>query len=82
MKLEKGEIICSTCKGSGTHTINEKFTCQRCYGKGKVDWIENIIGKKTIRAPFVYAPYMPLSYYGIKTKEANPYGIIVDNCTA
>ncbi len=61
MKLEKGEVICSNCNGSGNHQDNSKFTCQTCCGSGKLDWLENIVGKRIKPIPNIYAPYVPLS---------------------
>ena len=51
LKLEEGEMICDKCEGKGC--ISSKIdpttmasSCQKCQGTGKVDWIENIVGKK------------------------------------
>jgi RecJ-like exonuclease len=41
MKLEEGDIVCSRCLGSGKE--KDRFTCKKCYGEGKVDWITNVI---------------------------------------
>lgn len=38
VELEQGEVICSSCSGVGS--------CSKCHGDGKLDWIENILGKK------------------------------------
>ena len=55
IKLEEGEIICSKCNGSGesyTDPIYVEYfgnkSCKKCKGKGKLDWIEVIVGKKHI----------------------------------
>ena len=43
------EFICDRCEGSGSKfdpTINMKVRCQQCGGVGKLDWIENIVGKE------------------------------------
>ena len=50
LKLEEGEIICSECEGRGTKpsSINSATMasiCKKCQGDGKLDWIENIVGK-------------------------------------
>lgn len=52
MKLEKGEIVCDECDGVGlispdVHTISYiyKIDCPKCKGSGKLDWIENLVGK-------------------------------------
>lgn len=58
MDLNPGEIICDKCNGRGlTYTPSSKFSitghmsgdqykCIKCKGTGKLDWIENIVGKK------------------------------------
>ncbi len=50
LKLEEGEMICDKCDGKGTITsridTNCASMCQKCQGLGKVDWVENIVGKK------------------------------------
>lgn len=37
--LEDGEIVCDKCRGDNS------WSCTKCFGYGKLDWIENIIGK-------------------------------------
>lgn len=46
MKLNVGEILCPKCQandivGKGKPTV---FGCDKCHGKGKLDWIENVVG--------------------------------------
>ena len=55
---DKGEMICPECKGhcivaTGTtvsefdsSVIENATICSKCHGDGKLDWIENIVGKK------------------------------------
>jgi hypothetical protein len=52
--LEEGEIFCDRCNGSGDAGDN-KFpgawrswepTCSKCWGTGKLNWIENVFGKE------------------------------------
>jgi len=47
--LEEGEVMCSKCNGSGYTQDNSDFNryniCNKCYGEGKLDWIDNILGK-------------------------------------
>ena len=50
--LRKDEVICAKCKGFGFLTkikINGIYThsniCNKCNGKGKLDWIKNIVGE-------------------------------------
>ena len=55
-KLNKGEYYCSKCNGEGiipdtTKIIKADLTsltyvsgiCKKCEGKGKVDWVENVL---------------------------------------
>jgi DnaJ-class molecular chaperone len=53
MVLNKGEVICHKCNGSGVlddHVFkNDKkynLVCYKCQGDGFLSWIENITGKK------------------------------------
>ena len=44
IELEDGEVMCPECKG---HSYKECFWyCSRCYGAGKLDWIDMIVGKE------------------------------------
>jgi hypothetical protein len=48
MNLKPGEVICEVCNGQGhVNQENDVFSdpCYYCYGTGKLDWIENIVGK-------------------------------------
>lgn len=56
MKLEEHEYICSKCDGGGFifHKVLDCSTiCGKCLGSGKVNWIENILGKKQTLPPKV-----------------------------
>ena len=55
LHLEEWEMLCNECNGSGDDPSSKTFTtvCPKCRGTGKVDWLENILGKKRIlRATF------------------------------
>jgi len=39
--LQEGEVICPKCKGYSMM----KFWCNKCFGYGKLDWVEVITGK-------------------------------------
>jgi len=54
VKLEEGEYLCWKCKGnrlvarpdgSESHVIS---LCPICNGTGKLDWVENVVGKGPI----------------------------------
>jgi len=56
MELEPGEVICNKCDGEtfiryteerGNGFYPMKIVCNKCNGTGKLDWIENIVGKKS-----------------------------------
>lgn len=39
-------MICDKCDGKGITLIhNRERECNKCYGTGKLDWIENVFGK-------------------------------------
>lgn len=51
--LNEGEMICDKCEGTGEDSSQSassvySFTrfCKKCLGTGKVDWVENAMGKK------------------------------------
>ena len=52
MELKPGEVICDKCNGSGLNKdpmfqdIWGLTDCPKCDGKGKLDWIANIVGKQ------------------------------------
>jgi len=52
IELKEGEIICPKCKGKGTYCFkgvySNKRICEKCFGSGKLDWVEIIVGKKDL----------------------------------
>jgi DnaJ-class molecular chaperone len=49
-KLEEGEIVCPKCNGTGRKgevTAYGWYGCPKCRGNGYLDWVENIVGKRT-----------------------------------
>ena len=55
--LQIGEVICSQCNGKRRIKTDKpswwvvrfkavESLCPKCWGDGKMDWIENVIGKK------------------------------------
>jgi len=49
MLLNEGEVICDKCNGTGFWEKNG-LQCYKCLGKGKLDWVTNVMGR---RAPLV-----------------------------
>lgn len=48
IKLEEGEVICDSCYGDTPKNYNDSITvCTKCWGTGKLDWIDICVGKKT-----------------------------------
>lgn len=39
IELLEGEVLCDKCEG-------DNFSCQKCHGTGKLDWVENARGGK------------------------------------
>ena len=42
MMLNEGEVKCGRCNGTGKR--ERRFTCPKCLGKGKLDWVTNAMG--------------------------------------
>lgn len=52
MKLEPGDIICPVCHGE---YYDDHYHCPKCGDKGKLDWVENIMGiQRTYIKPGIY----------------------------
>lgn len=45
--LSAGDVVCPKCKGTGWLTGKNEWEiyCDKCYGAGKLDWVERIMGK-------------------------------------
>lgn len=43
--LEEGEELCDICNGVGRFPVGR---CWKCQGKGKLDWVEKVVGVKPI----------------------------------
>jgi hypothetical protein len=82
--LNIGELICTKCDGGGSWP--KKFAeledlawkeCCKCRGSGKVDWIENIMGKPLRIDLFKVNPdsKVNLYYSGNKLWETTPHGV-------
>ena len=65
MKLEEYEEICPRCQGQGliSNILSSAhgLPCLKCRGTGKLDWLENIFGKKKSFENNIYAPYVPVA---------------------
>ena len=49
IELSDGEVICPKCKGTSTRFgegLDAFSSCDRCWGEGKLDWIDLIMGKE------------------------------------
>lgn len=52
IKVGDGEVICDKCNGTGClaelqlRGIVRHDECPKCEGDGKLDWIDNVMGKK------------------------------------
>lgn len=53
--LSEGEKVCPKCKGKGripknngffTKHLDPSLICDKCFGDGKIDWIEQVTGKQ------------------------------------
>ena len=64
--LEAGEVICDNCNGDGklSITLGSITVCTKCWGTGKLDWIEVCTGKMIpehiFRIPLVRKVYPKL----------------------
>lgn len=66
IKLDPGDVICDKCGGEKLTPVraigNIKMLCPRCDGKGKLDWIENIVGKPYTHYDTWFAPVCMIWY--------------------
>jgi hypothetical protein len=72
MKLEKWEEKCQKCNGNGyckgpnvEWNFTTTYTCTKCFGVGKIDWLEKIFGKRLLKM-----------YTGIVPPQSAHYGDI------
>lgn len=73
MDLITGLMICSKCNGIGfinkPQRPGQVCRCPKCQGNGKLDWIENIVGKKFYESWFHGQPeYGTRNYYKFKNR--------------
>lgn len=53
MDKDYTKFTCKKCKGRGRITSGQfYYNCPECDGKGYLDWIENIVGKRNIIEDF------------------------------
>jgi len=82
MKLKEGEHICHKCDGKGSWYEETEFgdlhtTCTWCWGNGKVDWIENVVG---VQNPFVFdSSSITVSLHSSQPPSAQPGDLFIDN---
>ncbi len=91
MDLKPGEELCDKCKGVGAilkdiHTDSpSQNLCLKCFGRGKLDWIENIVGKSiSVRLPITYHGDRPpsnpsLGWHFIDSNDNRMYVYNADN---
>lgn len=86
MDLKKGEMICPQCHGEDLSKPTGKWTttsiCGHCKGEGKVDWIENVVGKKPYMiTPGVHIREVDLSirFPVLRTIDENPVSSMIIN---
>lgn len=85
MELEEGEVVCNECNGKGVtlewielnylagYKSPKEKECDKCLGAGKLDWIENVVGKRP-QYDFVFH-----SHYGISLIDHH-IGSVFSNC--
>ena len=44
--LKEGEVICDNCNGNTKNYTESIAVCTKCWGTGKLDWIDLCVGKK------------------------------------
>ncbi len=63
MKLNDGEVICNHCESGKVIDVHLAYCgtkpCEFCLGKGKLDWIEQIVGvtTKPQKMTFISTPH-------------------------
>jgi hypothetical protein len=83
IELEPGEEICPHCEGKGEepgkYIEGYRMTCRKCWGEGKLDWIEMAMGKQFDHIPFTANPdgAVDLYYKGRKILETTKRGMRV-----
>ena len=50
-KDEVEKVVCDKCEGKGI--VEKGYLCSKCLGIGKLDWIENVVGK-SFNKSFIY----------------------------
>jgi RecJ-like exonuclease len=68
IKLKEGEVICDNCHGK-TKSFGESVTvCTKCWGTGKLDWIDLCVGKKHPDSVF-FMPKLKKMYPKLISKD-------------
>jgi hypothetical protein len=54
IKLKEGEELCNRCIGAGFLEKEGEYciSCPKCLGRGKLDWVEQIVGAKELSVDF------------------------------
>ena len=83
VELKPGEEICPQCEGTGEEPgkfiEGFRITCHRCWGDGKLDWIEMAMGKPNLQGNYRINPCAGVDLYhkGRKILETTKEGMRV-----
>lgn len=83
LELQPGEELCPKCKGtgdeSGTRVDGFRLSCERCWGEGKLDWVEMAMQKPNRFPVFSTNPCadVDLYYAGTKILETTENGVVI-----
>jgi hypothetical protein len=67
IELKEGEVICDNCHGV-TKQYGESLTvCKKCWGTGKLDWVDLCFGKKN--PGIIYMSIIKQTYPKLITNE-------------
>ena len=66
--LKEGEVICDNCHGDTPQYGDSITVCKKCWGSGKLDWIDVCVGKKIPDELFIL-PKIRKMYPRLLTKD-------------
>lgn len=68
MILNEGEVVCDECNGKGNE--GTLWTCAKCDGKGKLDWVTNAMGNNSTWG-IIRGQATPCPFHGAITIDVN-----------